>query len=78
MERTNLRLMGKEKGKETQVKGTKSIFKKIVEESFHDLKKKVPIKVRKAYRTQNRQGQKIGPPQYIVVKTLNVRAKKEF
>lgn len=70
--------MGREKGKETQVKGTKNIFKKIIEESFHNLKKKVPIKVQKAYRTQNRQGEKRGPPQYIIIKTLNVRAKKEY
>ena len=70
--------MEERKEKKPSVKAKKNIFKKIVEESFHDLKKKVPIKVQKAYRTQNRQGQKRGPPQYIIIKTLNVRAKKEY
>ena len=44
--------------KEAQVKYTENIFNKIIEENFPNLKKGVPIKVHKEYRTLNTLDQK--------------------
>jgi len=49
MKRLNLRLIGIEEGTETQVKGTKNILNKIIEENLPNLKKKLPIKEQDAY-----------------------------
>ena len=54
MKRPNVRIIGIEEGEDTQVKSTESIFNKIIEENFPNLKKEMPIKVQEAYRTPNR------------------------
>ena len=54
LKRPNLRIIGIEEGEDTQVKSTESIFNKIIEENFPNLKKEMPIKVQEAYRTPNR------------------------
>jgi hypothetical protein len=59
MKRPNLRI--KEIEEEIQVKDTESIFNKIIEENFPNLKKEMPIKVKEAYRTANRLNQKQFP-----------------
>ncbi|KAL6065661.1 hypothetical protein STEG23_028022 [Scotinomys teguina] len=51
MKRSNLRIIGIEKGEEYQLKGTENIFNKIIEENFPNLKKEMLMKVQEAYRT---------------------------
>ncbi|KAL6056636.1 hypothetical protein STEG23_020363 [Scotinomys teguina] len=59
MKKSNLRIIGIEEGEEYQLKGTKK--KKIIEENFPNLKKKMPIEVQEAYRTPNRLNPKKDP-----------------
>ena len=59
MKRPNLRIMGIEERKKTQVKGTENIFNKIIEENFPNLKKMMPIEVQEEYRILNRLDKKI-------------------
>ena len=37
-----------------ELKGTKNILNKIIEENFPNLEKDMPVKVQKGYRTQNK------------------------
>ena len=64
MKRPNLRIIGVEEGEESQLKGPENIFNKIIEESFSNLKKDIPMKVQEAYRTPNRLDQKKIPLPY--------------
>lgn len=50
--RPNLQIIRKEE--ESQIKGMKSIFNKIIKEKFSNLKKVMPTKVQEAHRMQNR------------------------
>ena len=52
MKRPNLRKIGIEEGKETQLNGAENIFNKIIEENFPNLKKGMPMKVQEAYKRQ--------------------------
>ena len=45
MKRPNLRVLAIEKGQETQVKSPELIFNKVIEENFHNLKKKMTTKI---------------------------------
>ena len=53
IKRPNLRIIGIEEG-EVQLKSTENIFNKIIEESFPNLKKDMPMKIQEAYRSPNR------------------------
>ena len=53
MKRPNLKIIGIEKGEESQLKGPENIFNKIIEENFPNLKEEMVIKVQEAYRTPN-------------------------
>ena len=53
MKRPNLKIIGIEEGEESQLKGPESIFNKIIEENFPNLKEEMVIKVQEAYRTPN-------------------------
>ena len=53
MKRPNQRIIDIEKG-EAQLKSTKNIFNKIIEENFLNLKKYIPMKIKEVYRTPNR------------------------
>lgn len=68
--RPNLWIIEREDGEETQVKGTRTIFNKIIEKN--SLKKEVPIMVREAYRTSHKLDQKWKSPQHIQVEILIV------
>jgi hypothetical protein len=70
MNKQNLRIIGIDKGEETQVKDTENIFSKIIEENCLNLKK-MTIKVQGAYRTPNRLEQKRKSPRHN--KTLNIQ-----
>ena len=52
MKRPNLRIIWIEEGEEeAQLNSTENIFNKIIEESFPNLKKDMPVKIQDAYRT---------------------------
>ena len=44
MRRSNLRIVGIEESKDSEIKGPVNIFNKIIEENFPDLKKEMPKK----------------------------------
>lgn len=50
--RPNLKIIGIDKGKETQAKGTESILKEIIEQNFPNLRKEMPTKIQETYRTE--------------------------
>jgi len=54
MRRSNLRIVGIEESKDSQIKGPVNIFNKIIEKSIPNLKKEMPINIQEAYRTPNR------------------------
>ena len=45
MRRSNLKIMGMEESKDSQLKGPVNIFNKIVEENFPKLKKEMPMNI---------------------------------
>jgi hypothetical protein len=45
MKRANLRIIGIEENKDSQVKGPENVFNKIMEENIPNLKKEMAIKV---------------------------------
>ena len=51
MKRPNLRIIRIEENEDSQFKGPKNVFNKIIEENVPNLKKEMAIKVQKAYRT---------------------------
>jgi hypothetical protein len=51
MRRPNLRIIGVEESKDSQVKGPINIFNKIIEENLPNLKKEMPMNIQEAYRT---------------------------
>jgi hypothetical protein len=71
MRRPNLRIIGIEDSKDSQLKGPINIFNKIIEENFPNLKKEMPITIQEAYRTTNRLFQKRNSSCHIIVKTAN-------
>ncbi|KAL6073605.1 hypothetical protein STEG23_027906 [Scotinomys teguina] len=77
MKRPNLKIMGIE-GEEYQLKGTENIFNKIIEENFPNLKKEIPMKVQKAYRTPNRLDPPNKFPHHIKIKPLNIQNKENI
>jgi hypothetical protein len=61
MRRPNLRIIGVDVNEDFQLKGTVSIFNKIIEEKFPNLKKVMPMNIQEAYRSPNRQPEMPGP-----------------
>ena len=47
MKRPNLQIIGIDENEDSQLKGLKNIFNKIIEENFPNLKKEMAIKVQK-------------------------------
>jgi hypothetical protein len=75
MRRPNLRIIGIEESKDSQLKGPVNTFNKIIEENFPNLKKELPMNIQEAYRTPNRLNQKRNSSYYIIVKTPNAQNK---
>jgi hypothetical protein len=73
MKRPNLRIIGIEKGDDSQFKGLENIFNKIIEENITNLKKEMAVNRREACRTPNRLDEKRKFSHYIIIKTLNVQ-----
>ena len=58
-ERTKLEKIGIKEKEDSQFKGSENIFKKVIEESFPNLKKLMAKNAQEAYRTPNIWDQKI-------------------
>jgi len=56
MKRLNIRIIGIEESKDSQIKGSVKIFNKIIEKT-PNIKKEKPINIQEAYRTLNRLAQ---------------------
>jgi hypothetical protein len=78
MRRPNLRIIGTEESKDSQLKGPINIFNKIVEENFHSLKKEMSINIQEAYRIPNRLDKKRNSSCHIRVKTPNAQNKERL
>ena len=77
MERSNLLMIGREEGEESQDNEIDQIFKRI-EENFPILKKDKPIQIQEAHKTPNRQDQKRNSPCHIIDKTLVAQNKDKI
>jgi hypothetical protein len=71
MRRPNLRIIGVDENGDFELKGPVNIFKKIIEESFPNLKKEMPMNIQEVYRTPNRLEQKRNSSRHIIIKTPN-------
>ena len=78
MRRPNLRKIGIEKSEDFQLQGPVSIFNKIREENFPNLKKEMPINIQEAYKTPNRLDQKRNSSHHIIIKTPNAQNKERI
>jgi hypothetical protein len=78
MKRPNLRLIGIEESEDFQLKGPVNIVNKIIEDSFPNLKKELPINIQEAYRTPNRLDQKRISSCHIIIKTPNAQNKERL
>jgi hypothetical protein len=78
MRKPNLRIIGIEESKDSQVKGPVDIFNKIIKENFPILKKGMPMNIQEAYRTPNRLDQKINSSCHIIIKTPNAQNKERI
>ena len=79
MRKPNLRIIGIEEIKDSQLKGPLSIFCKTIEEDFPNLKKEIPINIQEAYRTSNRLNQKRNSSHHIIVKNqIHIKKKNEY
>jgi hypothetical protein len=68
---TYLRIVGIDTNEDFQFKGSVSIFNKIIEENFLNLKKEMPMNIQEAYRTLNRLNQKRNSSRHIIIRTTN-------
>jgi hypothetical protein len=73
MRRPNLRIIGIEENKDSQLKEPVNIFNKIIQENFPILKKEMPMNIQEAFRTPNRLDQKRNSSHHIIIKTQNVQ-----
>jgi hypothetical protein len=71
MRRPNLRIIGINENEGFQIKGSANIFHKIIEETFLNLKKEMPMNIQEAYRTPNRLDQKRNSSKHIIIRTTN-------
>jgi hypothetical protein len=56
--RSILKIIGIDENEVFQLKGSVTIFNKIIEENFPKLKKEIPMNIQEAYRTPNKLDQK--------------------
>jgi len=54
-----------------QLKRPANIFNKIIEETFPNIKKEMPMNIQEAYRTPNRLDQKRNSSRHIIIRTTN-------
>jgi hypothetical protein len=73
MKKPNLRIIGLEESKDSQLKGSVNIFNKIIEENFPNLNKEMPMNIKEPYRTPNRLDQKRNSSCHMIIKTPNAQ-----
>ena len=78
MRQWNLRIIGIEDSKHLHLKGPINIFKKIIEENVHNLKKDVPMNIQETYRTTNRLDQSRHSAHHIIIKTPSAQNKERI
>jgi hypothetical protein len=78
MRRQKLRIIGIEESKDSQIRGSVSIFNKIIEENLPNLKKEMPINIQKPYRTPNILDQKRNSSHHLIIKTLSAQNKERI
>jgi hypothetical protein len=78
MRRSNLRIIGIEDSEDFPLKEALSIFNKIIEENFPNLKKDMPINIQEAYETPNSLDQKRNSYHHIIIKTPNALNKERI
>jgi DNA-directed RNA polymerase beta subunit len=78
MKRPSLRIIGIEESKDSNLKGPKNTFNKIIEANFPNLKKEMTINVQEAYRISNRLDKKRKTSHYIIIKALNAQNKERI
>jgi uncharacterized coiled-coil protein SlyX len=78
MRRPKLQIIGVDENEDFQLKGPANIFNKIIEENFPNLKKEMPMNIKEAYRTPNRQDQKSNSSQHIIIRTSNALNKEKI
>jgi hypothetical protein len=78
MRRPNLRIIGIEESKDSQLLGPVHIFNKIIEENFPNLKKEMPIHIQEDDRTPNRLDHKRNYSCHIILKTPNAQHKERI
>ena len=78
MKRPNLRIIGIQESENSQLKGPVNIFNKIIDTTFPNLKKEMPINIQKAYRTPNRLDQKRNFSLHIIITTPNAQNKERI
>jgi hypothetical protein len=78
MKRPNLRIIGIDETEDFQLKGPVSIFNKIIEENFPNLKKEMTKNIQEAYRTPNGLDQKRNSSLDIIVNTPNAQNKERI
>jgi hypothetical protein len=66
MRRLNLRIIGRDKNEDFQIKGPANICNKIIEENIPNLKKEMLMNLQEAYRTPNRLDQKRNFSQHTI------------
>jgi hypothetical protein len=54
MRRPNLRIIGIDRSKDSQLKEPVNIFNKIIEKNYPNLKKEMPMNIQELHRTPNR------------------------
>jgi hypothetical protein len=71
MRRKNIKMIGVDENEHFQLKEPAIIFNKIIEESFPNLKKVMPMNTQEAYRTPNRLDQKRNSSYHIINRKAN-------
>jgi hypothetical protein len=71
MRRPNLQITRVDENEDFQCKGSANIFNKIIEENFPNIKKDMPMNIKKAYRTPNRLDQKRNSSRHIIIRKTN-------
>ena len=77
MRRPNIRILGIEENKDSQLKGPENVFNKIIEENIPNLKKEMFIEVQEGYSTLN-MGLEKKSSRDIIIKTLNAQSKQRI
>jgi hypothetical protein len=86
MKRRNLRIISIEESEDSQLKEPVTIFNKIIEENFPNLKREMPMNIQETYRIPNRLDQKKkktttknknkNSPYHLIIKTPNIQNKE--